>query len=61
MWLNRLDDRPQSNRHTIAPDYFLSGDRSSRDDTFSLKVRVGRNKRSALRRMGVDGNCAVLE
>jgi hypothetical protein len=38
MWLNRLDDRPQGNSQTIAPDYFLSGDRSSCDGTFFLKV-----------------------
>jgi hypothetical protein len=38
MWLNRLDDRPQGNSQTIAPDYFPSGDRSSCDDTFFLKV-----------------------
>jgi len=38
MWLNRLDDRPQGNSQTIAPDYFLSGDRSCCDDTFFLKV-----------------------
>ena len=38
MWLNRLDDRPPSNSQTIAPDYFLSGDRSSCDSTFFLKV-----------------------
>jgi len=38
MWLNRLDERPQGNSQTIAPDYFLSGDRSSCDGTFFLKV-----------------------
>jgi hypothetical protein len=38
MWLNRLDDRPQSNSQTIAPEYFLSGDRSSCDGRFFLKV-----------------------
>ena len=38
MCLDRLDDRPQSNSQTIAPDYFLSGDRSSCDGTFFLKV-----------------------
>jgi len=38
MWLNRLDDRPPGNSQTIAPDYFLSGDRSSCDGTFFLKV-----------------------
>jgi hypothetical protein len=38
MWLNRLDDRPQSNSQTIAPAYFLSDDRSSCDGTFFLKV-----------------------
>ena len=38
MWLNRLDDRPQSNSQTIAPDYFPSGDCSSCDGTFFLKV-----------------------
>jgi len=38
MCLNRLDDRPQSNSRTIAPDYFLCGDRSSCDGTFFLKV-----------------------
>jgi hypothetical protein len=38
MWLNRLDDRPQGNSQTIAPDFFLSGDRSSCDGTFFLKV-----------------------
>jgi hypothetical protein len=38
MWLNRLDDRPQSNRQTIASEYFLSGDRSSCDGRFFLKV-----------------------
>jgi hypothetical protein len=38
MWLNRLDDRPQGNSQTIAPDSFLSGDRSSCDGTFFLKV-----------------------
>jgi hypothetical protein len=38
MWLNRLDDRPQGNSQTIAPDYFLSGDRSSCDATFFLEV-----------------------
>jgi hypothetical protein len=38
MWLNRLDDRPQGNSQTIAPDYFLSGDRSSCDGTFFLKM-----------------------
>jgi hypothetical protein len=38
MWLNRLDDRPPSNSQTIAPDNFLSGDRSSCDGTFFLKV-----------------------
>jgi hypothetical protein len=38
MWLNRLDHRPQSNSQTIAPDDFLSGDRSSCDATFFLKV-----------------------
>jgi len=38
MWLNGLDDRPQGNSQTIAPDYFLSGDRSSCDGTFFLKV-----------------------
>jgi hypothetical protein len=39
-----LDDRPQSNSQTIAPDYFLSGDRSICDGTFFLKVN--RSKRS---------------
>jgi hypothetical protein len=38
MWLNRLDDRPQGNSQTIAQDYFPSGDRSSFDGTFFLKV-----------------------
>jgi len=38
MWLNRLDDRPQGNSQTIASHYFLSGDRSSCDGTFFLKV-----------------------
>ena len=38
MWLNRLDDRPQGNSQTIAPDSFLSGDRSSCDGTFFLEV-----------------------
>jgi len=38
MWLNRLDDRPQGNSQTIAPDYFPSGDRSSCDGKFFLKV-----------------------
>jgi hypothetical protein len=38
MWLNRLDDRPQGNSQTIAPDYFPSGDRSICDGTFFLKV-----------------------
>jgi hypothetical protein len=38
MWLNRLDDRPQGNSQTIAPVFFLSGDRSSCDGTFFLKV-----------------------
>jgi hypothetical protein len=38
MWLSKLDDRPQGNSRTIAPDYFLSGDRSICDATFFLKV-----------------------
>jgi len=38
MWLNRLNDRRQSNSQTIAPDYFLSGDRSNCDGIFFLKV-----------------------
>jgi len=38
MWLNRLDDRLPGNSQTIAPDYFLSGDRSICDGTFFLKV-----------------------
>jgi len=38
MWLNRLDDRPQGNSQTIAPNYFLCGDRSICDGTFFLKV-----------------------
>jgi len=38
MWLNRLDDRSQGNSQTIAPDFFLSGDRSNCDGTFFLKV-----------------------
>jgi hypothetical protein len=38
MWLNRLDAWPQGNSQTIAPDYFPSGDRSSCDGTFFLKV-----------------------
>jgi hypothetical protein len=38
MWLNRLDDRPQGNSQTIAPDFLLSGDRSSCDGTFFLKA-----------------------
>ena len=38
MWLNRLDNRPQGNSQTIAPDFFLSGDRSNCDGTFPLKV-----------------------
>jgi len=38
MWLNRLDDRPQGNSQTIAPGCLLSGDRSSCDGTFLLKV-----------------------
>jgi hypothetical protein len=36
--LNRLDDRPQGNSQTIAQHSFLSGDRSSCDGTFFLKV-----------------------
>jgi len=38
MWLNRLDDRPPGNSQTIAPVFFPSGDRSSCDGTFFLKV-----------------------
>jgi hypothetical protein len=38
MWLYRLDDRPQGNSQAIAPVFFLSGDRSSCDGTFFLKV-----------------------
>ncbi len=38
MWLNRLDDRPQGNSQTIAPVFFLSGDRSICECTFFLKV-----------------------
>jgi len=38
MWLNRLDDLPQDNSQTISPVFFLSGDRSSCDGTFFLKV-----------------------
>jgi hypothetical protein len=38
MWRNRLDDRPQSNSQTIAPEYFLSDDRSICDGKLFLKV-----------------------
>jgi hypothetical protein len=38
MWLSRLDDRLQGNSQTIAPDLFSSGNRSSCDSTFFLKV-----------------------
>jgi hypothetical protein len=38
MWLNRLDDRAQSNSQTIAPNYFPRGGRSSCDGRFFLKV-----------------------
>jgi hypothetical protein len=38
MWLNRLDDRPQGNSQTIAPDYYLKRDRSSCDGRFFLKA-----------------------
>jgi hypothetical protein len=38
MCLNRLDDRPQGNSQSIAPEYYLKGDRSSCDVTFFLKV-----------------------
>jgi hypothetical protein len=33
-----LDDRPQSNSQTIAPDYYLKRDRSSCDGRFFLEV-----------------------
>ena len=38
MWLNRLEDRPQGNSQSIAPDYYLKADRSICDGTFFLKV-----------------------